>query len=171
MRSSWSRNGTSSATSTWRASSSSCAARASSTAAPSTVLRRCEAWASPSAALAANKPRAVVSGGAGFIGSHLCAALLDRGCRVLALDNFITGSPENLRPLQANPDFEFRQMDINHGIFIGGEVGHPTHLPSPAAPPPHHPNPHPTIKVRPGGAVNTLGPSRAQDATLLPPSD
>jgi len=73
--------------------------------------------------LAANKPRAVVSGGAGFIGSHLCEALLARDTRVLALDNFITGSPQNLRHLQGNPDFEFRQADVNHGVFIGGVCG------------------------------------------------
>ena len=72
--------------------------------------------------MAASKPRAVVSGGAGFIGSHLCESLLDRGCRVLALDNFITGSADNLKALRSNPDFEFRRMDINHGIFIGGDV-------------------------------------------------
>src|SRR5438045_1627554 len=167
MRSSWSRNGTSSAISTWRASSSSCAARSSSTAATSTILRRCEDWASPTEALAANKPRAVVSGGAGFIGSHLCAALLDRGCRVLALDNFITGSPENLRPLQANPDFEFRQMDINHGIFIGGDVRYAMHFASPASPPQYDANPIHTLKVGTVGTMNMLGLARAKDATFL----
>src|SRR5438105_15721979 len=87
-------------------------------AATSTTRRSCEAWVSRIAALAANKPRAVVSGGAGFIGSHLCEALLARGVRVLALDNFITGSPENLRHLPPNHALEFRQADSNHGIFI-----------------------------------------------------
>src|SRR5438132_4816899 len=91
-------------------------------AATSTTRRSCEAWVSRIAALAANKPRAVVSGGAGFIGSHLCEALLARDTRVLALDNFITGSPQNLRHLQANPDFEFRQAAVNNGVFIGGDV-------------------------------------------------
>src|SRR2546430_2710592 len=167
MRSSWSRNGTSSATSTWRASSSSCAARASSTAATSTILRRCEAWASPTAALAANKPRAVVSGGAGFIGSHLCEALLDRGCRGLALDNFITGSADNLKPLRSNPDFEFRQMDINHGIFIGGDVRYALHFASPASPPQYDSNPIHTLKVGTVGTMNMLGLARAKSATFL----
>src|SRR5256885_9495154 len=107
-------------------------------AATSTTRRSCEAWVSRIAALAANKPRAVVSGGAGFIGSHLCEALLARDTRVLALDNFITGSPQKLRHLQDNPDFEFRQADVNHRVFIGGAVPYLPHLPSPPSPPPSH---------------------------------
>ncbi|HAF18979.1 MAG TPA: hypothetical protein DCK96_04420, partial [Chloroflexi bacterium] len=68
------------------------------TGATSTTRRSCAAWASPTGVSAAtsSKPRAVVSGGAGFIGSHLCEALLARGMRVLALDNFITGSRDNV---------------------------------------------------------------------------
>jgi dTDP-glucose 4,6-dehydratase len=117
--------------------------------------------------LAANKPRAVVSGGAGFIGSHLCAALLDRGCGVLALDNFITGSPDNLKELQANPDFEFRRMDVNHGIFIGGDVRYVLHFASPASPPQYDSNPIHTLKVGTVGTTNMLGLARAKDATFL----
>src|SRR5438105_9293461 len=136
-------------------------------AATSTTRRSCEAWVSPTAALAANKPRAVVSGGAGFIGSHLCHALLDRGCRVLALDNFITGSPENVRGLQSNPDFEFRQMDINHGIFIGGDVRYALHFASPASPPQYDSNPIHTLKVGTVGTMNMLGLARAKSAIFL----
>jgi nucleoside-diphosphate-sugar epimerase len=65
-----------------------------------------------------NKERAVVSGGAGFIGSHLCEALLARGLRVLALDNFITGSHDNVRALVGNPDFEFRQANVNERVDV-----------------------------------------------------
>src|SRR3989442_15202002 len=90
-------------------------------AATSTTRPSCGVWVSRIAALAANKPRAVVSGGAGFIGSHLCEALLARDVRGLALDNFITGSPPNLRHLQDNRDFEVRQAGGNHGGFIGGD--------------------------------------------------
>src|SRR2546423_3539041 len=75
-------------------------------AATSTTRRSCEAWVSLIAALAANKPRAVVSGGAGFIGSHLCTALLDRGVRVLALDNFITSSPHHPRHPPGQPHLQ-----------------------------------------------------------------
>jgi dTDP-glucose 4,6-dehydratase len=117
--------------------------------------------------LAANKPRAVVSGGAGFIGSHLCEALLARGVRVLALDNFITGSPENLRPLTPNPDFEFRQADVNHGVFIGGDVRYVLHFASPASPPQYDANPIHTLKVGTLGTMNMLGLARAKNATFL----
>jgi len=117
--------------------------------------------------LAANKPRAVVSGGAGFIGSHLCEALLDRGCRVLALDNFITGSADNVKALRSNPDFEFRQMDINHGIFIGGDVRYALHFASPASPPQYDSNPIHTLKVGTVGTMNMLGLARAKSATFL----
>jgi len=117
--------------------------------------------------LAANKPRAVVSGGAGFIGSHLCEALLARDTRVLALDNFITGSPQNLRHLQDNPDFEFRQADVNHGVFIGGDVRYVLHFASPASPPQYDANPIHTLKVGTLGTMNMLGLARAKNATFL----
>jgi len=117
--------------------------------------------------LAANKPRAVVSGGAGFIGSHLCHELLDRGMRVLALDNFITGSAQNLEPLQGNPDFEFRQADVNHGVFIGGDVRYVLHFASPASPPQYDSNPIHTLKVGTLGTTNMLGLARAKGATFL----
>ena len=109
----------------------------------------------------------MVSGGAGFIGSHLCAALLDTGMRVMALDNFITGSRENLRELEANPDFEFRQADANHGIFVGGDVRYVLHFASPASPPQYDANPIHTLKVGTVGTMNMLGLARAKDATFL----
>jgi dTDP-glucose 4,6-dehydratase len=113
------------------------------------------------------KPRAVVSGGAGFIGSHLCEALLDHGMRVVALDNFITGSRENLRALEGNPDFEFRQVDVNHGIFLGGDVRYVLHFASPASPPQYDANPIHTLKVGTIGTMNMLGLARAKSATFL----
>src|SRR5438309_8302247 len=157
----------SSASSTWLASSSSCAARSSSMEETSTTRKRCAASASPIAALAANKPRAVVSGGSGFIGSHLCHELLDRGMRVLALDNFITGSHQNLVPLQGNPDFQFRQADVNHGVFIGGDVRYVLHFAPPASPPQYDSNPIHTLKVGTLGTTNMLGLARAKGATFL----
>ena len=109
----------------------------------------------------------MVSGGAGFIGSHLCAALLDKGVRVLALDNLITGSRENLRALEGDPDFEYRQADINHGIFIGGDVRYVLHFASPASPPQYDANPIHTLKVGTVGTMNMLGLARAKAATFL----
>ena len=117
--------------------------------------------------MAASKSRAVVSGGAGFIGSHLCEALLARGYRVLALDNFITGSADNVRSMRDNPDFEFRQMDVNHGIFIGGDVRYVLHFASPASPPQYDSNPIHTLKVGTVGTMNMLGLARAKEATFL----
>jgi len=111
--------------------------------------------------------RAVVSGGAGFIGSHLCEALLDRGMRVLALDNFITGSRDNLRGLEGHPDFEFRQADVNQGIFLGGDVRYVLHFASPASPPQYDANPIHTLKVGTLGTMNMLGLARAKNATFL----
>jgi dTDP-glucose 4,6-dehydratase len=109
----------------------------------------------------------VVSGGAGFIGSHLCEALLGRDMRVLAIDNLITGSRDNLRPLESHPDFEFKQADVNHGIFIGGDVRYVLHFASPASPPQYDANPIHTLKVGTIGTTNMLGLARAKGATFL----
>jgi len=86
---------------------------------------------------------------------------------VLALDNFITGSPDNLRHLQGNPDFEFRQADVNHGLFIGGDVRYVLHFASPASPPQYDANPIHTLKVGTVGTMNMLGLARAKNATFL----
>src|SRR5207244_11474699 len=109
--------------------------------AAATTRRPCQDWVARSSALAPINPRPGVSAGACFIGSHLCEALLARDTRVLALDNFITGSPQNLRHLQDNPDFEFRQADVNHGVFIGGDVRYVLHFASPASPRQYDANP------------------------------
>jgi len=85
----------------------------------------------------------------------------------VALDNFITGSAENIRHLQGNPDFEFRQLDVNHGIFIGGEMRYVLHFASPASPPQYDSNPIHTLKVGTVGTMNMLGLARAKEATFL----
>jgi len=113
------------------------------------------------------KPRAVVSGGAGFIGSHLCEALLNRGMRVVALDNFITGSRDNVGTLVDNPDFEFRQSNVNEHIDVEGEVRYVLHFESPASPPQYDANPIHTLKVGTLGTMNMLGLARAKHATFL----
>jgi len=109
----------------------------------------------------------VVSGGAGFIGSHLCEALLARGTRVLALDNFITGSSDNLHALSGNPDFEFRQANVNERIDVEGDVRYVLHFASPASPPQYNANPIHTLKVGTLGTTNMLGLARAKAATFL----
>lgn len=87
--------------------------------------------------------------------------------RVLALDNFITGSPRNVEALKANPDFEFRQADVNHGVVIGGDVRYVLHFASPASPPQYEANPIHTLKVGTIGTMNMLGLARAKNATFL----
>jgi dTDP-glucose 4,6-dehydratase len=109
----------------------------------------------------------VISGGAGFIGSHLCEALLARGIEVLALDNFITGSSENLRTLVDRPDFEFRQANVNDGVSVEGDVRFVLHFASPASPPQYDANPIHTLKVGTLGTMNMLGLARAKGATFL----
>jgi len=109
----------------------------------------------------------VVSGGAGFIGSHLCEALLAHGMQVVALDNFITGSRDNLKTLEGNPDFEFRQADVNQGVFLDGDVRYVLHFASPASPPQYDANPIHTLKVGTLGTMNMLGLAKAKGATFL----
>src|SRR6266704_2009431 len=129
----------------------------------------CAASASPIGVSAATSsmPRAVVSGGAGFIGSHLCEALLAGGTRVLALDNFITGSRDNLHALAEHPDFEFRQANVNERIEVEGDVRYVLHFASPASPPQYDANPIHTLKVGTLGTMNMLGLARAKGATFL----
>jgi dTDP-glucose 4,6-dehydratase len=87
--------------------------------------------------------------------------------RVLSIDNFITGSARNLGTLQHNPDFEFRQADVNHGVFIGGDVRYVLHFASPASPPQYDSNPIHTLKVGTLGTMNMLGLARAKNAMFL----
>jgi dTDP-glucose 4,6-dehydratase len=108
-----------------------------------------------------------VSGGAGFIGSHLCEALLAHGMSVLALDNFITGSHDNVRGFLDNPDFEFRKANVNDEIRVDGDVRYVLHFASPASPPQYDANPIHTLKVGTLGTMNMLGLARAKGATFL----
>src|SRR4029077_6072641 len=109
----------------------------------------------------------VVSGGAGFIGSHLCEELLAQGMSVLALDNFITGSHDNVRGFLDDPDFEFRKANVNEEIRVDGDVRYVLHFASPASPPQYDANPIHTLKVGTLGTMNMLGLARAKGATFL----
>ena len=109
----------------------------------------------------------MVSGGAGFIGSHLCEALLARGIEVLALDNYITGSSDNLKALVDHPDFGFRQANVNEEVAVEGDVRFVLHFASPASPPQYDANPIHTLKVGTLGTMNMLGLARAKGATFL----
>ncbi|MGA2419641.1 MAG: UDP-glucuronic acid decarboxylase family protein [Candidatus Acidiferrum sp.] len=100
--------------------------------------------------------RAVVTGGAGFLGSHLCDRLLKEGWEVLALDNLITGSEKNLAHLKGNAMFEFLKLDVSEALHIAGEVGYVLHFASPASPPDYLKHPIATMKVGSLGTLNAL---------------
>jgi len=86
---------------------------------------------------------------------------------VLALDNFITGSNDNLRTLVDRPDFEFRQANVNEEVSVDGDVRYVLHFASPASPPQYDSNPIHTLKVGTLGTMNMLGLARAKGATFL----
>src|SRR5438105_5662672 len=87
--------------------------------------------------------------------------------RVLTLDNLITGSPANLKHLEANPDFEFRRQNVNEHIDLEGDVRYVLHFASPASPPQYDANPIHTLKVGTVGTMNMLGLAMAKNATCL----
>jgi dTDP-glucose 4,6-dehydratase len=101
--------------------------------------------------------RAVVTGGAGFLGSHLCEQLLDRGVEVVCLDNFLTGSPENVLHLMERPGFRLMRCDITDYVHVPGHVDLVLHFASPASPLDYLKMPIETLKVGSLGTLHTLG--------------
>jgi dTDP-glucose 4,6-dehydratase len=109
----------------------------------------------------------VVTGGAGFLGSHLCEKLLALGHTVLCIDNLATGSRENIQPLEVNPSFEFHLHDVSKPIEVEGAVDAVVHLASPASPPDYLRLPIQTLKVGSLGTHNALGLAKAKQARFL----
>ena len=109
--------------------------------------------------------RILITGGAGFLGSHLCDRLIERGSDVLCLDNFFTGSKENIIHLLANPKFELIRHDIINPIFL--EVDQIYNLACPASPVHYQYNPIKTIKTNVMGTINTLGMAKRLNAKIL----
>ncbi len=107
----------------------------------------------------------LVTGGAGFIGSHLMEALLSRGATVLCLDNFFTGSKENVLPFMSNPNFELIRHDVVEPILL--EVDQIYHLACPASPVHYQNNPIKTLKTSVLGTLNMLGLAKRVKAKIL----
>jgi len=109
--------------------------------------------------------RILVTGGAGFIGSHLCARLLDEGQEVLCVDNFYTGSRENLHPLLNNPRFEMLRHDVTMPLYV--EVDQIYNLACPASPVHYQFDPVQTTKTSVHGAINVLGLAKRLKCRVL----
>ena len=110
--------------------------------------------------------RIVITGGAGFLGSHLCDRCLAEGHEVVAVDNFITGSPDNIAHIESDK-FSFRRQNVSDGILIDGPVDFILHFASPASPVDYAELPIQTLKVGALGTHNALGLARAKGAGLL----
>jgi dTDP-glucose 4,6-dehydratase len=111
--------------------------------------------------------RAVVTGAAGFLGSHLCDRLLAEGWTVLGLDNLITGREENLAHLGGNGKFALERADVSEQLEVTGEVGYVLHFASPASPPDYLRHPIETMRVGSVGTQNSLELARRKGAKFF----
>ncbi len=112
-------------------------------------------------------PTSVVTGGAGFLGSHLCDRLLAEGHRVIALDNLITGNTDNIAHLAGNDRFAFLKHNVTTYIYLAGQADYVFHFASPASPIDYLELPIQTLKVGSLGTHNALGLAKAKGARFL----
>jgi dTDP-glucose 4,6-dehydratase len=113
------------------------------------------------------KQRILITGGAGFLGSHLCDRFIKEGFHVIAMDNLITGDLRNIEHLFKHPDFEFYHHDVSSYVHIPGELHYILHFASPASPIDYLKIPIQTLKVGSLGTHNLLGVARAKKARIL----
>jgi len=110
---------------------------------------------------------AVVTGGAGFLGSHLCDRLLAEGMKVICIDNLLTGNLDNISHLFGNSDFSFIKHDVTNYIYVGGDIDYVLHFASPASPIDYLKLPIQTLKVGSLGTHKALGLAKDKNATFL----
>src|SRR3989344_5607878 len=108
-----------------------------------------------------------ITGGAGFIGSHLCEFLLDKGFKVICMDNFITGNKKNIWHLNSNKNFKFIAHDVSKHIKIDDNLDYVLHFASPASPVDYQKIPIQTLKAGSLGTHNTLGLALAKKAKYV----
>jgi dTDP-glucose 4,6-dehydratase len=111
--------------------------------------------------------RTLITGGAGFVGSHLAERFLAEGHEVICVDNLITGTLTNLEHLRRNDRFEFRRQDVSHPFEVDGPIDNILHFASPASPVDYLRHPIPTLKVGSLGTHNTLGLAKLKGARYL----
>jgi dTDP-glucose 4,6-dehydratase len=111
--------------------------------------------------------RVLITGGAGFLGSHLCDKFIETGDEVICLDNFITGSPDNIAHLFGNKRFKFIEHDITEYIYVEGELDYILHFASPASPIDYLKLPIQTLKVGSLGTHKALGLAKAKNSRFL----
>jgi dTDP-glucose 4,6-dehydratase len=111
--------------------------------------------------------RVLITGGAGFLGSHLCERFLAEGDHVICMDNFLTGSPDNVAPLMKDPRFTFIQQDVTNYVYVEGPLDAILHFASPASPVDYLEKPIQTLKVGSLGTHKALGLAKAKNARFL----
>ncbi len=114
-----------------------------------------------------HQPVSVVTGGAGFLGSHLCDRLVQEGHRVICMDNLLTGSMDNIAHLLGNKNFQFINYNVTEYIYVEGRVDYILHFASPASPLDYQRLPIQTLKVGSLGSHKTLGLAKAKGARYL----
>ena len=114
-----------------------------------------------------NKKKVLITGGAGFLGSHLCDRFLKEGYHVVAMDNLLTGDITNIEHLMGLPEFEFHHHDVSKYVHVSGELEYILHFASPASPIDYLKMPIQTMKVGSLGTLNCLGLAKDKGARML----